>query len=185
MYAGYEEELRGLTQNPEKIFSPDFSFSFFAQRLLSMLFWMIVALAFTTIAPGAVSRSIARFRISSLKIFAVGATAFVLTTFTIIGSLSVLPNYLSAIFGAMAFILLLLAYIFGRIIMQMSLGKIIVKQLLPDKYQSETAAIFAGVFIWTFLLSVPYVWTLALLTLFAAGIGLILTARANNSWQKS
>ncbi len=184
MYAGYEEELRSLAQNPEKLFSPDLSFSFFAQRVLSMLFWLILALAFNTIAPGAVSRSIARLQLSTLKIFAIGSTAFVLTTITIIASLSVLPNYLSAIFGLMAFALLLLAYVFGRVILQMSLGKTLVKQFVAEKYQSETLAIFLGVFIWTFVLSVPYLWTVALLALFAAGIGLITTALTTTGWQK-
>ena len=185
MYAGYEEELRGLSQNPTQIFSPTFSFAFLAQRILSMLFWFVISLALTTLAPGAVSRAIARFQLSTLKIFAIGFFAFVATTITIIASLSVLPNYLSAIFGLMAFVLLMLAYIFGRVTMQVSIGKLLQKQFIGEKHHSETLAIFIGVFVWTALLSVPYVWTLALLTLFAAGIGLVFTGRAQNSWQKS
>ncbi|MBA2737876.1 MAG: hypothetical protein H0U50_13950, partial [Pyrinomonadaceae bacterium] len=96
MYAGYEEELRDLTQNPTQIFSPGFSFAFLAQRILSVLFWFVITLTLTTLAPGAVSRAIARFQLSTLKIFAIGFFAFLVTTITIIGSLSVLPSYLSA-----------------------------------------------------------------------------------------
>ncbi len=185
MYAGYEEELRNLTQDPAQIFSPSFSPAFLAQRILSMLFWFVVSLGLTTIAPGAVSRAIARFQLSTLKVFAIGFFGFLVTTFTVIGSLSVLPNYLSAIFGIMGFILLLLAYVFGRVAMQVSIGKILQKQFFGEKNKSETLAILIGVFIWTFLLSIPYVWTFALLTLFAAGIGLVLTGRSTNGWRKS
>ena len=185
MYAGYEEELRNLTQNPTQIFSPDFSLAFFAKSLLLMLFWFVVSLALTTLAPGAVSRAVARFQISSLKVFAIGFVSFVLTTITVIGSLSVLPSYLSAIFGLMSFVLLMLAYVFGRVAMQVSVGKMLQKQLVREKNRSETLAIFIGVFVWTILLSIPYVWTFALLALFAAGIGLVLTGRSTNTWQKS
>lgn len=185
MYAGYEEELRALTQDPTQIFSPTFSFAFLAQRLLSMLFWFVISLALTTLAPGAVSRAIARFQLSTLKIFAIGFFAFTATTIMIITGLSVLPNYLSAIFGLMAFVLLMLAYVFGRVTMQVSVGKMLQKQFIADKNQSETLAIFIGVFVWTLLLSLPYVWTFALLALFAAGIGLVFTGRSSNNWQKS
>lgn len=185
MYAGYEEELRNLTQNPLQIFSPVFSLAFFAKSLLLMLFWFVISLILTTLAPGAISRAIARVQLSTLKIFAIGFAAFVLTTITVVGSLSVLPSYLSAIFGLMAFVLLMLAYVFGRVAMQVSIGKMLQKQFVGEKHRSETLAIFIGVFVWTLLLSIPYLWTFALLALFAAGIGLIATGRSSNTWQKS
>lgn len=185
MYAGYEEELRGLTQNPTEIFSPTFSFAFLAQRILSLLFWFVISLVLTTLAPSAVSRAIVRFQLSTLKIFAIGFFAFVAMTITIVTSLSVLPNYLSAIFGLMAFVLLMLAYVFGRVAMQASIGKMLQKRFIADKNHSETLAIFIGVFVWTLLLSIPYVWTFALLALFAASIGLVFTGRTSNTWQKS
>jgi hypothetical protein len=155
MYAGYEEELRDLTQNPTQVFSPSFSLAFAAQRVLSMLFWFVVSLVLTTLAPGAVSRAVARFQLSTTKIFAIGCAAFLLMTATIIISLSFLPNYLSALFGMMAFVMLMLAYVFGRVAMHVSVGKILQKRLVGDRPRSETTAIFIGVFVWTRMLSVP------------------------------
>lgn len=184
MFGVFEEELRDLTQNPSQIFSPSFSLAFVAQRVLSMLFWFVVSLGLTTLAPGAVSRAVARFQLSTLKIFAAGFAAFLLTTVTIIVSLSFLPNYLSAIFGLMAFALLMLAYVFGRVAMQVSVGKILQKRFAGEHSRSEALAIFIGVFVWTLLLSIPYIWTFALLALFAAGIGLVLTGRSSTGWQK-
>ena len=183
MYAGYEEELRDLSQNPASLFAPHFSLAFVTQRLLSVLFWFVVSLGLATIAPGAVSRAIARFQLSTLKVIAIGVAAFLVTTIAVIGSLSVLPNYLSAIFGLMAFVLLLLAYVFGRVALNVSVGKLLQKYLLGDRNKSEALAILIGVVAWTVVLSIPYIWTIALFVLFSAGIGLVLTARSQTNWQ--
>jgi hypothetical protein len=185
MYAGYEEELRNMSQNPSSIFTPTFSLAFLAQRILSVLFWFVVSLGLTTIAPGAVSRAIARFQLTTLKIFAIGIVAFLLTSIGVVGSLSILPNYLSAILGLMAFALLILAYVFGRVTLHLSVGKLLQKRFLSEKNRSETLAIFIGVIFWTLLLSIPFIWTLALLVLFSAGIGLVLTARSQNGWRSN
>ena len=48
--------------------------------------------------------------------------------------------------------------------------------------RSETLVTLTGVAIWTILLSLPYVWPLALFTVFAMGIGLILTGRTTARW---
>ena len=184
MYAGYEEELRNLTQNPSQLFAPSISWAFLAQRLLSLLFWFVISLALTTIAPGAVSRAVARFQLSKLKIFAFGSVGFVLTTVGVMAGLSFLPNYVSAIVSLMAFILLLLGYVFGRVALQVSVGKQLQKRFLPDSKHSETLVLLLGSFVWTLLLSIPYLWTFALIALIAASLGLVLTARSSNGWEK-
>ena len=182
MYAGYEEELRDISHNPTSLFAPTFSLTFVAQRILSVLFWFVVSLGLATIAPGAVSRAIARFQLSTVKVVAIGGAAFLATTIVVVGSLSVLPNYLSAIFGLMVFVLLMLSYVFGRVALHVSVGKLLQKYIFGEGTRSEALTILIGVVAWTLLLSIPYVWTLALFVLFSAGIGLVLTARSPRSW---
>lgn len=182
MFAGYEEEIRDLTQNPASLLSPTLSPAFFAQRLFSILFWFVVSLGLATIAPGAVSRAIARFQLSTLKVVAIGAAAFMATTIVVIGSAYVLPNYLGVIVGLMTLVLLMLAYVFGRVALHVSLGKLIQKFTFGEGSRSETLSILLGVLAWTILLSIPYIWTLALFVLFSAGIGLVLTARPQGNW---
>lgn len=184
MYAGYEEELRNLTQNPGQLFSPSYSWAFLAQRFLSVLFWFILTFAFTTIAPGAVSRAVARFQISTLKVIAVGFSSFLITTLVVMASLSFLPDYLNAIVSLMLFVFLILGYVFGRIALQVSVGKQLQKRFLPENKQSETFAILIGVVVWTSFLSVPFLWVAALIVLLSAGIGFVLTARSTTVWQK-
>ena len=185
MFAGYEAEIRDLSQNPTSLVSPNLSPAFFAQRLLSVLFWFVISLALATIAPGAVSRAVARFQLSTLKVVAIGAAAFLASLIVVFGTLNVLPNYLSMVFGVMAFILLMLAYVFGRVALHVSVGKILQKYVLGEGSRSEALAILIGVVAWTLVLSIPYVWTLALFGLFSAGIGLVLTARSPRKWEAS
>lgn len=184
MYAGYEEELRDLTQNPSQLFSPQFTWSYFAQRILSILFWFLATLVVTTIAPGAVSRAVARFQLSSLKIVGLGLLTFIVVTIFVIASFSYLPTNLSGIIGVLATLTLLFAYFFGRVSLNVSLGKIFQKRLLPEKYQSESLAIFLGTIIWVIVLSIPYLGNLAVVLMFAASLGLVLTARSGNTWKR-
>ncbi len=181
----FEEELRNFAQNPNAVFSPTFTWSFLAQRVLSILFWFAISFAFTTISPGGVSRAVARFQLSTLKILAIGISGFLLTTIGIMASVAFLPGYLSGIISLMTLVLLILAYVFGRVALQVSLGKLLQKQLLPESKHSETLAILLGVIAWTIILSIPYLWTFALLMLFSASIGLVFTARIKTNWQSA
>jgi hypothetical protein len=185
MIAMFEDEIRNFTQNPSQIFSPSFTWQFFAQRLVSVLFWFIISMALTTIAPGAVSRSITRFQLTTIKILGIGIVGFVLTTIAVVGSLSFLPNYVSALVIPMAFILLMLSYVFGRVALQVSIGKKLQKRFLPEGKQSETLAILIGVLIWTIFLSLPYIWLFGLFILLSVSVGLVLTARSDGVWNKA
>lgn len=181
----FEEELRETAQNPSQLFAPEFSWTFLAQRILSLLFWFVITMVVATIAPGAVSRASTRFQLSTLKVLGLGLVGFVVVTVGTILSVGVLPEYLSVIFAMMALALLMLAYVFGRVAMQVSLGRYLQRLMPGNANRSEALAIFIGSLAWALLLSVPYVWTLALLTLFAAGIGLVVTARPVNPWKTS
>ena len=183
LFGVFEEELRNFGQNPSQIFSPSFSLGFLAQRLVVALFWFVISLVMTTLAPGAVSRAVARIQLSWLKVTAIGAAVFLLITGLIIGGALALPNYLSATLALMGMLLLLLGYVFGRVALQVSLGKLVQKHLLSDNNRSETLAILIGVLLWTLLLSLPYVWLIALFSIFAVGIGLVLTGRTTTRWQ--
>lgn len=178
----FEEELRNLAKNPTEVFSPTMSWGFFAQRFVSVLFWFLISFVFATISPGAVSRAVARFNLSTLKVLAIGFSGFLVMTIGIILSVGFLPGYLSGIVGLMMLFLLFLAYVFGRVAMQASIGKSFQKKFLPEKYQSETVAILIGVIFWTLVLSIPYIWTIALFVLFSVSIGLVFTAGSKQKW---
>ena len=179
----FEDELRQLGQDPTQILSPSFTPAFFAQRVLAVLFWFLITLAFSTIAPGAVSRAIARTQLSSLKVAGLGLGGLIAAVFAVIAAASVLPEHLSAVVWVMTFLLLILAYVFGRVALQILVGKSIQKLLFPNRKHPESLAMLYGVMVWTALLSLPYVWTFVLLTLFAVGVGLVLTARSGDGWR--
>lgn len=177
VFGMFEEEFRDLARNPSQILSPSFTPAFFAQRILSALFWFIVTFTFVSLAPGSVSRAIARTNLTPLKVFGIGGGMFALFGLFVIVSLRYMPDYLGAVVSLMAFVLLLLAYVFGRIVLQVSLGKAIQKYLGISIARSEPAAILLGVLAWTVILSIPYLWTMAAFALFIAGVGLVATGR--------
>lgn len=179
----FEDELRSFGQDPSQIFAPSFSLSFVAQRLLLALFWFVVSMAFTTIAPGAVGRAVARINLSFLKVTAIGAASFVIVAGLIVGGALSLPDYLGVTLGILGSVLLMLGYVFGRVALQVSAGKAIQKYFLSEHNRSETLAILIGTLGWTLLLSLPYFWVLSLFLVFAVGIGLVLTGRAAPKWQ--
>lgn len=179
----FEDELRSFGQDPSKVFAPTLSISFFAQRLVVALFWFVVTLAITTLAPGAVGRAVARIQLSWLKVCGLGAAAFIFITSAMIFGALALPNYLGATVGLMGVLLIVLGFVFGRVALQVSVGKMIQRQFLPEANRSETLAILFGVLAWTVLLSLPYVWLIALFAVFIFGIGLVLTGRTSSKWQ--
>lgn len=183
MFGVFEEELRSFGQDPSQIFSPSFSVGFLAQRLVLALFWFIISIVMTTVAPGAVSRAVARIHLSALKVCAIGAAAFMAVLALIVGGALTLPDYLSATLGIMGLLILLLGYVFGRVSLQVSFGKLVQKHFLSENNRSETLAILIGVLTWTLLLSLPYLWLIALFAVFIFGVGLILTGRSQTKWQ--
>ena len=140
-------------------------------------------MAITTIAPGAVGRSVARLQLSLLKVCGLGAVAFILVAGVMIGGVAMLPTYLGATVGLMGLLVLVLAYVFGRVSLQVSLGKLCQKYFLSESNRSETLATLFGVLLVTLLLSLPYIWLLALFAVFMVGVGLILTGRAVPKWK--
>lgn len=183
MFGVFEEELRDFGKNPSQIFSPTFSLTFVAQRLMLALFWFVISIVMTTIAPGAVGRAVARIHLSPLKVTGLGAAAFLLIMGMIVGGALVAPNYLGATLALMGMLILLLGYVFGRVSLQVSLGKFVQKHFLSEHNRSETLAILIGVLLWTVLLSLPYLWLIALFMVFTVGIGLVLTGRSAPRWQ--
>ena len=185
MFGMFEEELRGFAKDPTQLLKPELSISFFVQRLLAIMFWFLITIAAATITPGAVSRAIAGLKLSALKIAAIGAGGFILACVAVILGLSFLPEYLSAIVGLMAFALVVLAYGFGRVVLHVSIGRFLIERVFAHSRPSESISILVGVVTSITILSLPYVWPIALFAFFAIGTGLVLTAHLAHTWKAS
>lgn len=181
----FEDELRSFGQDPSQLFSPSLSTSFIAQRIVVALLWFVISLVFTTVAPGAVSRAVSRINLSPLKVCGIGSGLFLFVSAILIGAAVTLPSYLAATVIIMGTLLFVLSYVFGRVSLQVSVGKLVQKHLLSENNRSETLATLLGVLICTLLLSLPYIWLIALFTVFTFGIGLIITGRTPAKWQNT
>jgi hypothetical protein len=181
MYAGFEQQLRDLARDPSTFLAPSLSLFYLGQRLLAVLFWFVVSLALTAVTPGAVSRAVARLQLTTIRVAVIGF----LGSIVIVGvpmSLMVLPTAIGAVVGFLAFLLLVVAYFFGRVCINAATGRWLQRRFMPEKQRSESVALLLGGAFWVVILSFPYVWPLVVAGLLVTSLGLTLTARYRVGW---
>jgi hypothetical protein len=184
MYAGYEQELREVTRNPASVLAPRWSLPSLGVRVLSVLFWFIVSLALTAATPGAISRAAARLQLASLRVALIGVVGALVIGFGVPVSLHVLPPAVGVFVGALASLLLVVAYLFGRVAIHAATGRWLQRLLLLDeRSRSESVALLLGALFWALVLSLPYLWALAAAALVVTSLGLALTARYRLGWK--
>lgn len=172
IYAGYEEELRRMAKNPAEIFSISFSWDFAAQRVFSVLFWFLLSLFFTTVASEAVSKAVTNLILFPARTFWKGFWSFILLICLSLMSLAFLPGYFSAVIVLIFFLVFVLAYVFGRITIQILIGKWVQRRVSRGR-SSDSIASLIGVIILTFVYSVPYVWGLAVIVVWVFSLGIL------------
>ena len=185
MYAGYEQELRHLARNPATLFAPQWSFYYLGWRLLAVLFWFVVSLALTAAMPATVGRAVARLQLTSVRVALIGFLGSIVMTFGVLAVLRFLPTSVGALVGLTALLLLIMATLFGRVVINAATGRWLQRRLLPEGKRSETGALFLGTAFWALVLSLPYVWPLVTAGLLVASLGLALTARYRVGWKRA
>jgi hypothetical protein len=184
MFTGFESELRDVMRNPASLLAPQWSLAYLGSRVMAVLFWFIAALMLTAITPGAVSRAVIRLQLTNVRVGIIGFVGSIVMTFGVVAGLSVLPTVIAALVGLAALILILLAYLFGRVAIQAATGQWLQRKFLGEKYRSESVALLVGTVFWAILLSLPYVWPFVGAGLLVASLGLALTARYHVGWKR-
>jgi hypothetical protein len=184
MFEGFQPELRNIMRNPASALAPQWSIAYLGSRMLAVLFWFIASLVLTAVTPGAISRAVMRLQLTNLRVAIIGFLGSVLMTFGVVAGLSVLPTVIGALVGLAALMLLLLAYLFGRVAIQAATGQWLQRKFFPEKYRSESIALLTGTILWAALLSLPYIWPLVGAGLLVASLGLALTARYRIGWKR-
>lgn len=185
MVAGYEQELRGLARNPAALLAPEFSFKFVGLRLLAVLLWFIISIAMTAISPGAIGRAAARLQLTFARVLLIGLLAAVVLGPGVTAALRYLPPVLGALVGLTALLLLLMSYLFGRVVIHAATGRWLQRILLPERRRSESVALLLGATFWAVALALPYVWPFLVAALVVASLGLTLTARYRLGWRQA
>jgi hypothetical protein len=182
MYAGYEEQLRNIMRNPRDLFAPHWSPAYIGFRLLAILFWFIVSLALTAAMPGTISRGIERLQLSSLRVAIIGFLGALVISVGVPFSLHYLPSPISVLVGLMALLLILIAWLFGRVIIYAATGRWLQRKVLKAGKNSEAVALLLGTTFWITLSSLPYVWPFVVAVVMVTSLGLALTAKYRVSW---
>jgi hypothetical protein len=177
MYAGYEQELRDMMRNPTGLFSPRWTPTYFGTRLLVVLFWFIVALAFTAAIPGTISRGVARLQLNSVRVAAIGLIGVVVLFASVLACLWIMPEAIQVFVGLFALLLWLVASLFGRVVLYAATGKWLQRKYVPFGRHSEAIALLLGTSFWVLLTSLPYVWPFMAAFILIISFGLALTAR--------
>ena len=182
MYAGYEQELRDIMRNPTGVFSPRLTPTYLGTRLLVVLFWFIVSLAFTAAMPGTISRGVARLQLTSVRVAAIGLIGVVVLFVGVMLSLWIMPEPVRVLVGLLALLLWFVASIFGRVILYAATGRWLQRKYIPVGKNSEAVALLVGTSFWVLLTSLPYVWPFMAVFILIISFGLALTARYRVGW---
>lgn len=177
MYAGYQPELRDMMRNPSGLFSPHWTPTYLGTRFLAVLFWFIVALAFTAAMPGTISRGVARLQLSSVRVAAIGLIGVVVLFVSTVVCLWIMPEAIQVFVGLFALLLWIVASLFGRVILYAATGKWLQRKYVPCGKNSEAVALLLGTSFWVLLTSLPYVWPFMAAFILIISFGLALTAR--------
>jgi hypothetical protein len=184
MYAGYEQELRTIIRNPRDLLTPRWSAAYFGFRLLAILFWFVVSLALTAAMPGTISRGIARLQLSSLRVGIIGFLGALVISVGVPFSLHYLPSPVSVLVGLLALLLILIAGLFGRVIIYAATGRWLQRKFFQIGKNSESVALLLGTTFWITLSSLPYVWPFVVAMVLVTSLGLALTARYRVGWRR-
>jgi hypothetical protein len=184
MYAGYEQELRNMIRNPKDLLAPHWSAAYIGFRILAILFWFIVSLALTAAMPGTISRGIARLQLTSLRVAIIGFIGAVVIGPGAILALRYLPTPISVVVGLMALLLILIAGLFGRVVIYAATGRWLQRNYVKVGKNSEAVALLLGTTLWIALSSLPYVWPIVIAVVMVTSLGLALTARYRVGWKR-
>jgi len=185
MYAGYEQELRNMMNNPSGIFSPRWTSTYLGTRLLVVLFWFLVSLGFTLVMPGTISRGVARLQLTSLRVAAIGLIGLLVLAGVVPLCLWIMPQPVQVMVGLLALLLLLVSGVFGRVILYAATGRWLQRKYLAIGKNSEAVALLLGTSFWVLLTSLPYVWPFIAVFMLIISFGLALTARYRVGWSNT
>ena len=183
MYAGYEDQLRHVMREPFSLLHPQLTPAFLGLRLLAILFWFIVSLALTAVMPNTVSRAAARLNLARVRVALIGLLGSIVITVGVIACLLVLPEVIGALISILALLLVLVATVFGRVVIFAATGQWLQRRFL-SRIKSESITLLMGVAFWVAMASLPFVWPIVIAGLLVTSLGLALTARYRISWKK-
>lgn len=185
IYSGYEQELRNVMRNPKDLLAPHWSAGYIGFRILAILFWFIVSLALTAAMPGTIGRGIARLQLTSLRVALIGFIGAVAIGPGALLALRFLPTPISVLVGLMALLLILIAGLFGRVIIYAATGRWLQQVFLKRGHNSEAVALLLGTTLWILLSSLPYLWPFVVAVAWVMSLGLALTARYRVGWKRT
>jgi hypothetical protein len=123
-------------------------------------------------------------QLTSLRVALIGLLGAVVVTIGVALCLLLTPEVIGALISVLALLLVLVATLFGRVVIFAATGRWLQRRFLP-RLRSESITLLLGVIFWVVLASLPYVWPIVIAGLLVISLGLALTARYRINWKKS
>jgi hypothetical protein len=84
----------------------------------------------------------------------------------------------------MALLLIVVAGLFGRVIIYAATGRWLQRKFVKSGKNSEAVALLLGTIFWIALSSLPFVWPIVVAVVLVTSLGLALTARYRVGWKR-
>src|SRR4029450_213784 len=115
-----------------------------------------ICLGVTAAMPGTISRGVARLQLTSLRVAIIGVVGVIVLCGGVPLALWLLPETLSVLVGLLALLLLVVAGLFGRVILYAATGRWLQRKYVPLGRNSEAVALLMGTVFWVTLTSLPF-----------------------------
>src|SRR5258706_98238 len=106
----------------------------------------------------AVSRGVTRLHLTSLRVAVIGLLAPLVLFVCVEACLFFLPTPFSVLVGIMVLLFVIIAGVFGRVVIYAATGRWLQRRYPSLGKNSESVALLLGTVIWVTLTSLPYVW---------------------------
>jgi hypothetical protein len=132
--------------------------------------------------PNTISRGVARLQLTSLRVALIGFIGIVVLFGAVPLCLWIMPQPVQVMVGLLALLLLLVAGVFGRVILYAATGRWLQRKYFAIGKNSEAVALLLGTSFWVLLTSLPYIWPFMAGFMLIISFGLALTARYRVGW---
>jgi len=95
----------------------------------------------------------------------------------------IMPEPIRVLVGLLALLLMVIASVFGRVILYAATGRWLQRKYTAIGKNSEAVALLLGTGFWVLLTSLPYVWPFVAVAILIISFGLALTARYRVGWK--
>jgi hypothetical protein len=173
--AEYGDDLRELFQRPwRSLLIPRLTAFYLGQRLLSLLFYFLLALLLLAIVPTQLMRAIDALKTRYLSISLIGLVGLLLTGWLMMLAVQKLPLVLATSILLFVIVIMLGMYLFGSLVVHLLVGRWVQHWLSRGRDRSNINALLYALALLAIVFSVPVIGILVWIGMAILSFGITL-----------